>query len=64
MKSFYRAVIKDLQEMMPIEETLLKALTCLNPKEQKEYISLQHCRVVAREMPSILPEEEVIAGDE
>ena len=64
MKSFYRAVIKDLQKMMPIEETLLKALTCLNPKEQKEYNSLQHCRVVAREMPSILPEEEVIAGDE
>ena len=38
MKSFYRAVIKDLQKMMPIEETLLKALTCLNPMEQKEYI--------------------------
>ena len=57
-------MIKDLQKMMPIEETLLNALTCLNPKKQKEYNSLQHSRVVAREMPSILQEEEVIAGDE
>ena len=64
MKSFYKAVIKDLQKMMSIEDTLLKALTCLNPKEQKGYNSLQHCRVVAREMPSIQPEEEIIAGDE
>ena len=64
MKSFYRGVIKDLQKMRPIEDTLLKALTCLNPKEQTGYNSLQHCRVVTREMPSVQPEEEIIAGDE
>ena len=64
MKSFCKAVIKDLQKMMPIEDTLLKALTCLNPKEQKGYNSLQHCRVVAREIPSVQPEEEIIAGSE
>ena len=64
MKSFYRAVTKDLKKMMPIEDTLLKALTCLNLKEQKGYNSLQHCRVVAREMPSVQPEEEIITGDE
>ena len=49
--------------MMPIEDMPLKALTCLNPKEQKGYNSLQLCRVVAREMPSVQPEEEIIAGD-
>ena len=59
MKSFYRAEIKDLQKMMSIEDTLLRALTCLNPKEQKGYNSLQHCRVVTREMPSVQPEEEI-----
>ena len=64
MKSFYRAVIKYLQKIMPIEETLLKVLTCLNPEEQKGYNSLQHCRVVAREIPSVQPEEKIIAGDE
>ena len=63
MKSFYRAVIKDLQRMMPIEDTLLNALTCLNTKEQIGYTSLQHCRVVASKMLSVPPEEEV-AGDE
>ena len=64
MKSFYRAVIKDHQKMMPVEDTLLKVLTCLNLKEQKGYNSLQHCRVVAREMPSVQPEEEIIVGNE
>ena len=49
---------------MPIEDTLLKALTFLNPKEQKGYNSLQHCSVVAREMSRVQPEEEIIAGDE
>ena len=63
MKSFYRMVIKDFQKVMPFEDTLSKALICLNPKEQKAYNSVQHCRVVAREMSSVEPKEEVTAGD-
>ena len=50
--------------MMPTEDTLLKAQTCLNPKEQKVYNSLQYCRIVASEMPSVHPEVEVTAGVE
>ena len=49
---------------MPIDDTLLKALTCLNPKEQKTYNSLQHCREVDSKMPSVQPEEEITAWDE
>ena len=64
MKLIYRDVLKDLQKMMPIEGKLLQTLTCLNPKEQKGYNSLQQCKVVAREMPSVQPEEEIITGDE
>ena len=36
----------------------------MNPKEHKGYNSMQHCRVVAREMPSVQAEEEIITGDE
>ena len=50
--------------MMPIEDTLSKALTCLNPKVQIAYNSLQHCRVIASELPSVQLEEEVAAGYE
>ena len=64
MKASYRAVIKDFQKMMPIEDTLLKALTCVNPKEQKAYNFLQHCRVVANEMHNVQQEVEVISGNE
>ena len=35
MKAFYKAVIKDLQEKLLIEDVLLRAVTCLNPFEQK-----------------------------
>ena len=50
--------------MMSIEDTLSKALTCLKPKEQTLYESLQHCRVVPSEVPSVQSEKEVTAGDE
>ena len=43
MKSFYREVIKGFHKMMPIEDILLKALTCLNSKQQKVHNSLQYC---------------------
>ena len=75
MKSFYKEVIKDLQNKLPMEEILLKALiclnptllkawTCLNPKHQKAHDSLQHCKVVASQMPSLQPMEEFTACDE
>ena len=35
MVSFYKAVIKYLQQNLPLDNKLLEALTCLNPREQK-----------------------------
>ena len=64
MKSFHKAVIKDLQKKLLVEDVLLRALTCLNPLQQKAADSLQHCRLVASYMPSIQPGEEMKVGDE
>ena len=55
-------MIKDVQKMMPIDNTLLKVLICLNPKDQKAYNSLQHYMVVVGEM-LIVQAEEGTAGD-
>ena len=60
----YKEVIKDLQKKLPLENVLLKALTCLNPWQQRAHDSLQHCKVVACQMPCLVPQEQVIAGDE
>ena len=62
MRAFYKAVITDLQKKLLVD-VLLRALTCLNPLEQKAAESLQHCRVAASHMPSIQPGEEVKVGD-
>ena len=62
MVSFYKEVIKDLQKKLPLDNTLLKALTCLNPKQQRAHDSLQHCQVLASQMPSLQPQEEVVTG--
>ena len=64
MVSFYKEIIKDLQKKLPLDNTLLKALTCLNPRQQRAHDSLQHCKVLASQMPSLQPQEEVVAGDE
>ena len=58
MRSFPKAVITHMQNMIFIDYLLLRALTCLNPREQKCQDTLQNCKVVAKEMPSIGPEEE------
>ena len=42
MKAFYKAVIKDLQKKLQIEGVPLRALTCLNPLDQKAADSFQH----------------------
>ena len=63
MRSFYKAVIKHLQKMLPNEDVLLQALSCLNPREQKSPDGLQYCKVIARAMPSIADEDEVKVGD-
>ena len=64
MKAFYKAVVKDLQKKLLVEDVLLRALTCLNTLEQKAADSLKHCRVVGSHTPSIQPVEEMKAGDE
>ena len=50
--------------MLPVENVLLQALSCLNPREQKSPDGLQYCKVIARAMPSIADEDEVKVGDE
>ena len=62
MRSFYKTVITHLQKKLPIGDLLLRALTCLNPGEQKCQDTLQNCQVVAKEMPSIGSEKEIITG--
>ena len=64
MKVFYKTVIKDLQKKLLVEIVLPRALTCLNPLEEKTANSLQQCRVVASHMPSIQHGEEMKLGDE
>ena len=64
MKSFYKAVIKYLQDHLPLDNELLEALTCLNPREQKSSKSFKFCRTVAQNMPCITKEEEIKVGDE
>ena len=64
MKCFYKAIIKYLKKMLPLDDLLLEALTCLNPQEQNSVNGLHHCRKVAEEMSSIKKEEEILVGDE
>ena len=64
MRSFYKAVIKHLQKMLPIEDVLLQALSYLNPREQKSPDGLQYCKVIARAMPKIAYEDEAKVEDE
>ena len=51
-------------EILWPEDTLMKSLTCLNPKEQKAHDSLQHCKVISSYMPSVQLQEEAVAQDE
>ena len=64
MRSFYKAVIKHLQKVWPIEDVLLQSQSCLNPREQKLPDGLQYCKVIPREMPRIEDEDKVKVGDE
>ena len=64
MRTFYKTVIKYLQQVLPLGDILLKLLSCLNPREQRGNNSMQHCIVVARNMPNLSDEEQVIVGDE
>ena len=64
MVSFYKEVIEDLQKKLPLEDVLLKSLTCLIPRNQRSPDSLQHCKVVASHLPSLQQQDEIIAGDE
>ena len=64
MRCFYKAVIGYLQKMLPLDDVLLEALTCLNSRDQKSVHGLQNCKKVAKEMPSIMAEEQITVGDE
>ena len=64
MKVFNKTVFKDLQKKLLVEDVLLRALTGINPLEQKAAGSFQHCRVVASHMPSFQPGEEMKIGYE
>ena len=64
MVSFYKAVIKYLRDNLPLENELLKALTCLNPREQNSSKSKEYCKTVASAMPCITGDEKVKVGDE
>ena len=47
MVSFYKVVIKNLQENLPLDNEFLKALTYLNPREQNSSKSKEYCKTVA-----------------
>ena len=49
---------------MPLDNGLLKALTCLNPREQNSSKSKEYCKTVASAMPCITGDEKVKVGDE
>ena len=59
MVSFYKAVIKYLQDNLPLDNELLKALTYLNPREQNSSKSKECCKTVASAMPCITGNEKV-----
>ena len=51
-----------MQQMLLLNDILLKSLLCLNPREQRGYNSMQHCMVVATNMPNLSDEEQVMMG--
>ena len=53
MRSLYKTVITHLQKKLPIGDSLLRALTCLNPREQSYQDTLQNCKVVAEKCPAL-----------
>ena len=59
MVSFYKAVIKYLQDNLPLDNELLKALTCLNPREQNSSKSKECCKTVVSAIPCITGDEKV-----
>ena len=53
-----------MQQMLPLDNILLRSLSCLNPREQRGQYSMQHCMVVVQNMPSLSEEEQITVGDE
>ena len=64
MRTFYKTVIKYMHQMFPHDNILLRSLSCLNPMEQRGQYSMQHCMVVAQNMPSLSEEEQITVADE
>ena len=61
---FHKAVIRDLQKELLIEDVLLRAPDMSRSIGQKAADSLQHCRVAVSHRPSIQPGEEMKVGGE
>ena len=53
-----------MQQMLPLDNILLRSLSCLNPREQRGQYSMQHCMVIAQNMPSLSEEEQITVGNE
>ena len=51
------------KKKLPIDDLLLRTLTCLNSREKCQD-TLQNCKVVVKEMSSTGQEGEIIAGDD
>ena len=62
MKSFYKAVIKDMQTKLTLNDEHLLALSYLGPKMKKTPTSLHCCKILAHGMPSVAPEDELKTG--
>ena len=50
--------------MLPMDDVLLEALRCLNPREQKSTNRCEYCVTIAKELPSVTAAEAVRVGNE
>lgn len=50
--------------MLPMDDVLLEALRCLNPREQKSANGCEYCVTIAKELPSVTAAEAVRVGNE
>ena len=59
MKTFYKAVMKYLQNHLPHDNELFEALTCLSPREPNSSKSFNFCKTFVQKLPCITKEEEI-----
>ena len=59
MKKFYQTVTQFLQRRLPLNNELLRDITCLHPSMQKSESGSKKIRNVALKVPQIIPESQV-----